>query len=109
MVRAPRIPCITFQHRMQVKSWVKRFHQAGRPGTYLKVLRTGTIGAGDSITVVSRPDHEVTVADMFAAQDSVKMQGMLDSGVDLMDELRETARRVAARHSVGVGAEYREL
>jgi MOSC domain-containing protein YiiM len=109
MVRAPRIPCITFQHRMQVKSWVKRFHQAGRPGTYLKVLRTGTIGAGDSITVVSRPDHQVTVADMFAAQDSVKMQGMLDSDVDLMDELRKTARRVAARHSVGVGAEYREL
>jgi MOSC domain-containing protein YiiM len=109
MVRAPRIPCITFQHRMQVERWVKQFHQAGRPGAYLKVLRTGTIGAGDSIEVLSRPEHEVTVADMFAAQDSVKMQGMLDSDVDLMDELRETARRVAARHSVGVGAEYREL
>jgi hypothetical protein len=47
--------------------------------------------------VVSRPAHEVTVGVMFAAQDSAKMQGMLDSGVDLMDELRETAKRVAAR------------
>jgi MOSC domain-containing protein YiiM len=97
MVRAPRIPCVTFQHRMQIKGWVKQFHQAGCPGTYLKVLKTGTIGAGDSIEVLRRPDHEVTVAEMFVAQDSAKMQGMLDSGVDLMDELRETAHRVAAR------------
>jgi MOSC domain-containing protein YiiM len=109
MVRAPRIPCVTFQHRMQLKSWVKRFHQAARPGAYLKVLKTGTIGAGDSVDVISRPDHEVTVAEMFAAQDSEKMQGMLDSGVDLMDELRETARRVAARLSTGQGAERVDL
>jgi len=97
MVRAPRIPCITFQDRMQLKGWVKRFHQAGRPGAYLKVLQAGTIGAGDPIEILSRPDHEVTIADMFAAQDSAKMQGMLNSGVDLMDELREVAQRVAAR------------
>jgi MOSC domain-containing protein YiiM len=97
MVRAPRIPCITFQHRMQIPRWVKRFHQAGRPGAYLKVLRQGTIGAGDPIEVVSRPDHEVTVALMFAQQDPAKMQRMLDSGVDLMDELRDNAQRVATR------------
>lgn len=97
MVRAPRIPCITFQHRMQIPRWVKRFHQAGCPGAYLKVLRTGAIGAGDPIEVLSRPDHEVTIGEMFAEQDSAKMQRMLDSGVDLMDELRETAQRVVAR------------
>jgi len=34
---------------------------------------------------------------MFGAQDPAKMQRMLDSGVDLMDELREIAQRVAAR------------
>lgn len=97
MVRAPRIPCITFQHRMQEPHWVKRFHQAGRPGAYLKVLRTGSIGAGDPVEVLSRPDHEVTIGVMFAEQEPAKMQRMLDSDVDLMDELRETAQRVAAR------------
>ncbi|MFI6679444.1 MOSC domain-containing protein [Kribbella sp. NPDC050470] len=97
MVRAPRTPCITFQHRMQEPHWVKRFHQAGRPGAYLKVLRTGAVGAGDPIEVVSRPAHEVTVGHMFGAQDPAKMQRMLDSGVDLMDELRELAQRVVAR------------
>ena len=97
MVRAPRIPCITFQHRMQEPRWVKRFHQAGRPGAYLKVLRTGSIGAGDPVEVLIRPDHEVTIGVMFAQQEPAKMQRMLDSDVDLMDELRETAQRVAAR------------
>ncbi|MFF0345486.1 MOSC domain-containing protein [Kribbella sp. NPDC004875] len=97
MVRAPRIPCITFQHRMQEPRWVKRFHQAGRPGAYLKVLRAGAIGAGDPIEIVSRPDHEVTIAEMFGAQDPVKLQRMLDSEVDLMEELREIAQRVVAR------------
>ena len=97
MVRAPRIPCVTFQHRMQIPGWIKRFHHEGRPGAYLKVLKTGTIGAGDSIAIVSRPDHEVTVGVMFEAQDSAKMQGMLDSGADLVDELKEQAERIAAR------------
>ena len=97
MVRAPRIPCITFQHRMQIPQWVKRFHQAGCPGAYLKVLRGGTIGAGDPIEILSRPDHEVTIGHMFGQQDPAKMQRMLDSGVDLMDELREIAQRVVAR------------
>ena len=36
MVRAPRIPCITFEHRMEMPRWVKRFHQDGRPGAYLQ-------------------------------------------------------------------------
>ena len=97
MVRAPRIPCITFQHRMQEPHWVKRFHQAGCPGAYLKVLREGTIGAGDPIEILSRPDHEVTIAEMFGPQDPAKLQRMLDSGVDLMAELRDTAHRVLAR------------
>jgi MOSC domain-containing protein YiiM len=97
MVRAPRIPCITFQHRMQLPHWVKRFHRAGRPGAYLKVLREGTIGAGDPIEIVSKPDHEVTVALMFALEDPAKMQRMLDSGVDLMEELRANAQRIVTR------------
>jgi len=97
MVRAPRIPCITFQHRMGEPRWSKRFHQAGRPGAYLRVLRTGSIAAGDPVTIVHRPDHEVTIGQFFGEQDPAKMQVMLDSGVDLWDEIRDTARRIAAR------------
>jgi hypothetical protein len=47
--------------------------------------------------VLSRPDHEVTIGELFGGQDPAKMLEMLDSGVDLMDEIREQAQRVAAR------------
>ncbi|MEU0089051.1 MOSC domain-containing protein [Kribbella sp. NPDC006257] len=97
MVRAPRIPCVTFQHRMEIRGWIKRFHQEGRPGAYLKVLKTGSLGAGDAIEIVHRPEHEVTVGVMFAAQDSAKMKTMLAADVDLVGELREQAERIAAR------------
>lgn len=97
MVRSPRTPCITFQHRMEIPGWIKRFHQEGRPGAYLKVLKTGTLAAGDEVTVLEKPAHEVTVGGLFGGQDPAKMQGMLDSGVDLAEELREMAHRVAAR------------
>ncbi|MFC0622681.1 MOSC domain-containing protein [Kribbella deserti] len=96
-VRAPRIPCITFQDRMGLPGWIKRFHQAGRPGAYLQVLKTGSVATGDAITVLRRPEHEVTIAVLFGDQDPAKMRGLLASGINLMPEIRALAERVAAR------------
>lgn len=96
-VRSPRIPCVTFEHRMQLRGWIKRFHREGRPGAYLKVRRTGTIGAGDPVTVLERPAHEMTIGDLFTGQDPARMQGLLDSGIDLEPSLRRMAKRVVAR------------
>jgi MOSC domain-containing protein YiiM len=36
---------------MGERAWVRRFAERGRAGTYLAVLRPGTIRAGDQITV----------------------------------------------------------
>ena len=41
---------------------VKRFAEAGRPGTYLRVVTPGDVAAGDPVEVLSRPAHDVTVA-----------------------------------------------
>lgn len=41
------------------------FSQAGRPGTYLRIIEEGDIGAGDAIHVVFRADHDVTIGDVF--------------------------------------------
>lgn len=65
-VSEPRVPCATFQHHMDQRSgWVKRFTEAGRIGTYLRVIRPGDVMAGDTVDVVSRPDHGVTVGRWF--------------------------------------------
>lgn len=66
-VSAPRTPCGTFANHMQERNWVRRFTLDGQPGVYLRVRAEGTIGAGDPIEVLSRPDHGVTNLDVFRA------------------------------------------
>ena len=66
-VTAPRIPCSTFRGWMGKKGWAKIFTAAGRPGAYLKVIAPGAIRAGNSIEVIDRPDHDVTVSFLFRA------------------------------------------
>ena len=96
-VRSPRMPCITFQDRMGIPGWIKRFTRERRPGAYLKVLRTGTVGAGDPVTVLFRPDHDVTIGHALFDPDPVRMAGMLASGIDLDSEMRSYAERSAGR------------
>jgi MOSC domain-containing protein YiiM len=36
-----------------------------RPGTYLRILVEGDVGAGDEIQVIERPDHDLTVRDVL--------------------------------------------
>ena len=49
-VTAPRIPCATLARRMEDEGFVKRFLLAHRPGAYLRVLRPGTLRAGDALS-----------------------------------------------------------
>ncbi|MFD9355907.1 MOSC domain-containing protein [Streptomyces sp. NPDC060031] len=66
-VASARIPCRTFQGAVGEKAWVKRYTRAARPGAYLRVIEEGAITPGDSIEVIHRPDHEVTVGFWFRA------------------------------------------
>jgi MOSC domain-containing protein YiiM len=61
----PRIPCATFQARMNEPRWVRRFSAANRTGAYLRVVHPGDVRAGDAIVVTDVPAHGVTVADAF--------------------------------------------
>ena len=63
----PRIPCGTFQGWLALAGWIKRFTQAARPGSYLRVIEPGEIRAGDLVEIVHRPEHEVSVAVCFRA------------------------------------------
>ena len=61
----PRVPCWRFAVRMNDKMFPRRFTQALRPGTYLRIIEEGDVGAGDEIEVVEKPDHDVTIQDVF--------------------------------------------
>lgn len=66
-VSVPRIPCGTFQRFWNVPALQKRFTRHGAPGAYLRVLQPGDIGAGDEVAVLERPDHGVTIGEVFRA------------------------------------------
>ncbi len=98
-VTFPRTPCATFQRRMGEPQWVRRFTEAGMPGAYLRVVHSGTIAAGDSVEVVSRPGHGVTVASWFTAADA-RQSAALDAAeregtVKLAPELHEAMAKLS--------------
>ena len=64
-VSEPRVPCWRLGVRMEDKLFPRRFTEAGRPGTYLRIVVEGELGAGDEIRVIERPDHDLTIGDIF--------------------------------------------
>jgi len=64
-VSEPRIPCWRLGVRMNDKMFPRRFTEALRPGTYLRIVVEGDVGAGDEIRVVERLDHDLNIRDVF--------------------------------------------
>jgi MOSC domain-containing protein YiiM len=98
-VTVPRIPCSTFARRMGIDGWVKRFAEEGRPGAYLRVVRSGDVAAGDTIEVVDRPEHGVTIGAMFAGLSSEQASALVECGRPLAPKVRREAEKVLARAS----------
>jgi MOSC domain-containing protein YiiM len=64
-VSEPRFPCFKLGIRMGNPKFLKRFAAARRPGTYLRIVEAGDVGAGDRIEVIDRPGHGITIG-LFA-------------------------------------------
>lgn len=93
-VTCPRIPCVTFAAQMGEDGWIKRFTRAAVPGAYLRVLRPGSVRAGDEIVVTDRPDSPATIGVSFRAITlEPDLLAELVDAPDLVPEMRELARR----------------
>lgn len=100
-VTMPRTPCATFARRMGEERWVRRFARSGAPGAYLRVVRPGTVAAGDPVTVLSRPGHGVGVGRWLveaAPEDArtllaAEADGVLELAADLRAFLVPASRR----------------
>ncbi|HEU4733241.1 MAG TPA: MOSC domain-containing protein [Kofleriaceae bacterium] len=93
-VSCPRIPCRTFAGWLGEHGWVETFTRAARPGAYLRVIEPGPVQRGDSIAVIGRPAHVVTIGIVFRAltREPLLLERVL--AVDaLPDEDRPAARR----------------
>lgn len=61
-VTQPRQPCWKLGRRWERKDLPKLVVKNGRSGWYFRVIQTGTISAGDCVTLKSRPQPEWTIA-----------------------------------------------
>jgi MOSC domain-containing protein YiiM len=103
LVLAPtfgRIPCATFQARMDEPRWIKRFTRENRTGAYLRVVEPGDVKAGDRVEVVDRPAHGMTIARAFRAYttDAALLPELL-AVEDLPAGLRESVHKRLSRRS----------
>lgn len=100
-VAQPRIPCWKLGGRMGDPVFPRKFSQANRPGTYLRIVAEGELGAGDRIEVLERPDHEVSVGLValvyYAAPE--RAAEILEAP-SLPESWREWALKAAATRSV---------
>ena len=64
VVTEPRMPCYKLALRFGRKDILRRFLQSRRSGFYLAVTKTGELGVGDGISILSRDENKVSVADI---------------------------------------------
>ena len=63
-----RTPCGTFDAQMGEPLWVRRFHQALRPGTYTRVLSEGDVHTGDVVDYTAFGGTRVPVSALMALE-----------------------------------------
>lgn len=94
-VSRPRIPCRIFAGFWDRPSLIKDFTNAGRPGAYLRIVQEGQLSGGDEIVIVHRPDHGVTISDLFAAKAGARSRiADIEKVPDLPEDIREWAKRI---------------
>lgn len=97
-----RIPCANFgtwqqRNGFDAAGWLRRFTEHGRSGAYLRVLEEGELCAGDTVEVVHRPGHGVTVTTMFRALTAEReLLPLLLAVPDLVPQARATAEAYVA-------------
>ena len=100
----PRLPCFKLGLRFGDPSFVRRFGRASRPGTYLRIVEEGELGAGDEVEVQveTLPDHGITVrmvADAILVDPDLVPQVL--TAPQLIPSLREW---LTGRHADGAEA-----
>ena len=96
-VSQPRIPCRVFAGFWKRATLIKDFTQAGRPGTYLRIIQEGRAQAGDSIEVIFKPNHTVTISDLFAAKSGERSKiNQIKDVTYLSTEFKEWSQKIAA-------------
>lgn len=95
-VSQPRIPCRVFAGFWKRATLIKEFTEAGRPGAYLRIIQEGSAQAGDAIEVIHKPNHTVSISDLFSAKSGERVKiNQIKDVPHLSHEFKEWAEKIA--------------
>jgi MOSC domain-containing protein YiiM len=96
-VSQPRSPCFKLGMRMDDEHFPGRFAEAGRPGVYLRIIRPGTIEAGDRIVIEPASRPAVPIAALATGETDADVLQLVATDERVPEAWRRSARRVLGR------------
>ena len=91
----PRVPCFKLGIALALETMPKQFIQHGHTGIYFKVLKMGSITAGDNVTRIYQHPNQLSVKTLFSAyfaEDFMGAEKVMQTAAttpELSDEWRE--------------------
>ena len=78
MVTQPRLPCYKLGIKFGRDDILKRFLESGLTGFYLAVTKEGEVAQGDTITAISREEHQLSISTItrLYRQDKHNLEGL---------------------------------
>ena len=100
-VSEPRMPCFKLGVRMGTADFVDLFGVVARYGTYLRIVEAGTVSAGDSVELASRPAERLTVAELAESRngDDEALLARVAAHPAVSKSWADAARRALRRRS----------
>lgn len=100
-VSEPRAPCYKLNHRFEVQDMAKRTQTLLRTGWLYRIIKPGTIKAGDVIRLLERPHPDWTVARvmyyLFIETENKEMMKQIVELQQLGDDIKGKFRRRLAK------------
>ncbi|KAK8138971.1 pyruvate kinase-like protein [Apiospora sp. TS-2023a] len=112
-VSLPRQPCFKLNHRFQLKNFAPKVYAASRTGWYYRVLKEGTVAAGDEIRLVERRWPKWTIEQvqeyLHRTQDDHAMNeelaGVEDMGIESRGNFQKRVAKQKARERKAAAGE----
>jgi MOSC domain-containing protein YiiM len=93
----PRMPCINVARKWDRKDMPAHMEDLGYTGYYLRVTKTGDVGAGDEITLLERPNPGVTIYVINRAWYQHEGTPEQNARIANLPELATSAKRIFQR------------
>ena len=94
-VSEPRIPCRVFAGFWDRPTLIKDFTDSRRSGAYLRIIQEGEICANDELKVIYKPEHGISIRDIFDAKAGERGKiSQLKRVTELSDKYKEWLEKI---------------